>query len=138
MNINAEERIQLRENFYLDEFVNTMDGNKLKGPDPALLDALQFVRNILGPMTVTSGYRSKEFNDSVRGSKNSYHLTGKAADFTADFKCWHKTAVVKVFKAAGFKNVKFYYSQNRHIRCHVDVGIPWDKSDFCVLANKYE
>lgn len=34
------------------------------------------------PIAVTSGFRSKKLNDFVKGSKNSQHLLGQAADIT--------------------------------------------------------
>lgn len=46
---------------------------------------LQPLRNYIGkPMKVNSGYRCKTLNDlpTVRGAKNSQHLTGCACDFT--------------------------------------------------------
>lgn len=33
------------------------------------------------PIIITSGYRSRQINELVGGSKTSQHLTGKAADF---------------------------------------------------------
>jgi hypothetical protein len=42
---------------------------------------LQPLRDHLGkPITITSGYRSKELNKMVGGVKNSQHLKGQAAD----------------------------------------------------------
>jgi len=142
MIINVTGRIQLRPNFYLDEFVNTMDRNKVSLPDCRLLDGLQFIREIIGPMTITSGYRSYAYNKKVGGSSNSYHLKGLAADFKADFTDFPKMSLVGIFKRAGFTNVKFYYRRRNgryylH-RCHVDIGPTWNKQKFCVLANQYE
>ena len=47
--------------------------------------ALEEVRTLLGdvPILVSSGYRSPELNTAVGGAKNSAHLKGLAADFTA-------------------------------------------------------
>lgn len=42
---------------------------------------LEEVRNLLGkPITVNSAYRSPEVNEAVKGSKNSQHCHGCAAD----------------------------------------------------------
>jgi len=42
---------------------------------------LQDLRDIVGrPITITSGYRTKEHNKAVGGARNSQHLLGKAAD----------------------------------------------------------
>lgn len=46
-----------------------------------LTDFLQMIRNELHlPIIVTSGYRSKEVNESVNGASSSYHVKGLAAD----------------------------------------------------------
>ena len=46
-----------------------------------LTDFLQMIRNELHlPIIVTSGYRSKEVNESVNGSSSSYHVKGLAVD----------------------------------------------------------
>lgn len=42
---------------------------------------LDKIRERLGmPITVTSGYRSKELNTAVKASKTSQHMSGQAAD----------------------------------------------------------
>ena len=44
---------------------------------------LDKVRELLGhPMLVSSGYRSKELNAAVHGSRTSSHMAGEAVDFT--------------------------------------------------------
>ena len=46
-----------------------------------LTDFLQMIRNELHlPIIVTSGYRSKEVNESVNDASSSYHVKGLAAD----------------------------------------------------------
>ena len=48
-----------------------------------ITECLQPIRNYVGkPINVTSGYRCKTLNDlpTIRGAKNSDHLTGCAAD----------------------------------------------------------
>lgn len=46
-----------------------------------LADFLQTIRNELHlPIIITSGYRSKEVNESVNGSSSSYHVKGLAVD----------------------------------------------------------
>lgn len=41
---------------------------------------LQPLRDAVGPVIVTSGYRSKLVNEAVNGARNSDHLYGYAAD----------------------------------------------------------
>lgn len=46
-------------------------------------EVLQPTRDKWGkPMRITSGYRSKELNKAVGGVRNSYHLSGRAADIS--------------------------------------------------------
>ena len=49
-----------------------------------LARGLERVRVILNvPIVISSGYRSPALNAAIRGSKNSAHMTGLAADFRA-------------------------------------------------------
>lgn len=49
--------------------------------DKVLIDVLEDVRERFSKsVTVTSGYRCPKYNLKVGGSRNSQHLTGKAAD----------------------------------------------------------
>jgi uncharacterized protein YcbK (DUF882 family) len=45
-----------------------------------LAENLQVLRNVVGRLDPTNGYRCKEHNADVGGSINSQHLKGKAAD----------------------------------------------------------
>lgn len=44
------------------------------------IEILQKIRDEFGPIKVLSGYRSRELNDAIGGSKDSDHLYGTAAD----------------------------------------------------------
>lgn len=49
-----------------------------------LAGGLERVRAVLGaPIRVSSGYRSPKLNRALKGAKNSAHMLGLAADFTA-------------------------------------------------------
>ena len=49
-----------------------------------LSNGLERVRSALGaPMNINSGYRGPKLNAAVGGSRNSDHMQGLAADFTA-------------------------------------------------------
>lgn len=134
--------IKIAPNFYLHELMNSLDGNFVLYPDPSLGPKLQRVRDILGPMTITSGTRTIAYNKKVGGSSNSYHVKGLAVDFKANFNDWTKMGLVKIFKACGFTNMKFYYRKVNGIwtlhRCHIDIGKTWNGKSYCVLPNKYE
>jgi hypothetical protein len=42
---------------------------------------LDAIRDVFGPVIVTSGYRNPLYNESIGGAKKSQHLNGEAADF---------------------------------------------------------
>lgn len=72
--------------------------------DCKLLAMLEAVRcHFDAPITITSGYRSPEYNGRVGGVSSSYHLKGMAADFRV---VGHDIAVVhawldRVFPISG-------------------------------------
>jgi uncharacterized protein YcbK (DUF882 family) len=117
--------IQLSKNFKAIEFANTKDGFAYELPDYKLIEGLQLVRDLVGSVNVTSGYRTTAFNRSVGGSANSYHLKGLAADIVFNFAPWNQDTLRALFMRAGFKNVGFYYRQGKLAWIHVDVGTCW-------------
>lgn len=137
-------QIQVEKHFTLFEFVNWQAGGVIGKLDYRLVNGLEYVRVIVDlVMTITSGYRIWWFNKKVGGSPVSFHLSGKAADFAMDFANWSKMVLCKIFKAAGFTNVGFYYRKDRQgkwsiVRCHVDVGKTWNGKEFNVMDNIYE
>lgn len=90
--------MQLSENFTLEELThsNTADKYKIDNtPDEYVIknlkklcnEVLQPIRDKFGkPITVTSGYRSKELNKKVNSSKTSQHTVGAAADIICETK----------------------------------------------------
>lgn len=83
---------RLSKNFWLREFTRSATArrhgiNNEPGPEEiralnALVDnVLQPARDALGvPINVSSGYRSPKLNRAVKGSRNSDHMYGRAAD----------------------------------------------------------
>ena len=68
-------------------------------PTPDIVDNLEIlinecldkIREAFGkPIYVNSGFRCKELNNRVKGSKTSHHLYGKAADITLKSKKLNK------------------------------------------------
>jgi hypothetical protein len=85
---------QLSKNFYLHEFIKSDTATRLgidNTPPQDVIDNLKYlcenllqpIRDIVGAVTVNSGYRSPALNKAVNGAKNSQHLTGQAVDFEA-------------------------------------------------------
>lgn len=79
--------MRIARSFVLDEF-ECHDGTDV--PDNLLPNVielaskvLQPVRDVCGPIVVISGYRTPEYNDRVKGAKNSTHLTAEGADVRA-------------------------------------------------------
>lgn len=101
------DRKQISRNFYLDEFTASETASRL-GIDMSLdneplietrliylaTTVLQPLRNALGPVTITSGYRPNKLNKKLGGAANSDHLYGLAADIRVAGKsplevaCW--------------------------------------------------
>jgi uncharacterized protein YcbK (DUF882 family) len=48
--------------------------------DKRLVDVLQYIRNVVGPIRITSGCRCPYHNHSVGGNPTSAHMSGLAAD----------------------------------------------------------
>jgi len=69
---------QLTDNFNLQEYASP-DSNEVK-IDSRVVDVCQDLRNKIGALTVTSGYRTVLHNKKVGGADNSYHLRGLAVD----------------------------------------------------------
>ena len=84
--------MRLTENFTYEEFVHSDIADKygidnepkredIKEKIKELACVLQKIRDRLGePIHISSGYRSKELNDTICGATNSDHLFGCAAD----------------------------------------------------------
>ena len=125
------------DNFNLQEFANSKDHNRIK-LNLDLIFKLQQLREIVGSINVTSGYRTPEFNarKDVGGSQNSNHIKGLAADVQFDFAIWNRKSLMKVLKYLGFKNVGFYWSGGyvgkNLFWIHLDIGTP-HKGKFCVM-----
>lgn len=88
--------MQLSKNFTLDEMLRSQEATRLSideqyNPPAYVIDNLKILcESVLQPLRdsfrksiyVSSGYRCKRLNDAIKGSKNSQHLTGQAADIS--------------------------------------------------------
>ena len=107
--------------FKYSEFANSMDGGANKTVDE-LIDKLDEFRHLIArSITVTSGYRTPEFNKSVHGDPNSEHIYGLAADIRFNFSSYNKETLSRILKYLGFTNIGFYWDGNRLDRLHVGI-----------------
>jgi hypothetical protein len=85
------EDVKLSKNFYLSEFLYSPTAQVKRIQNDAMIrqqgrirelvvNLLQPMRDALGPVAVTSGFRSTDLNVAVEGSRDSAHLFGYAGD----------------------------------------------------------
>ena len=78
-------RVQITNNFYLDEFECRDESDiplDVFNNILELAEQMQKIRDLCGKsIIVNSGYRSPDYNKSIGGAKKSQHLLGKACDF---------------------------------------------------------
>jgi len=83
--------MRLSKNFVLSEITRSNTAKRLNinnGPDKEHLrnlqilirDIVQPMRDALGPIRITSGYRSPQLNRAIGGSRKSQHCKGEALD----------------------------------------------------------
>jgi len=73
--------------------------------DCDFLEMIDRARDIADiPMHITSGYRTKEHNEAVGGSKTSSHLNGFAADIACN-NSFDREKMISAFVMAGFKRI---------------------------------
>lgn len=130
--------MNLSQNFTLEELVFS-DTATRKGinnqPSEEVIDNLQLLcvhvleplRAALGPVVITSGYRSPKLNLAIGGSKNSSHMEGKAADLSVKGKTLAQAynwllanrekvrydQIIREFPPGGWVHVSFDPARNR-------------------------
>lgn len=78
--LNTQKNTSLSKNFTVKEFACN-DGSNQVLIDSELVKILQKIRDYFEvPVTITSGYRTSNYNKKIGGSSASYHVKGKAAD----------------------------------------------------------
>ena len=102
--------IQLSEHFWLSEF-ECKDGTNFV--ELELVEKLEQLRKLLNvPIVITSGYRSKEYNDSLikrgyKASPNSKHIQGRAVDIQK-FDGFSDSFIEQLASLVGFKGIGIY------------------------------
>lgn len=95
--IKMKPDLQLSKNFRLSEFVRSATAKKSKIHQQFTIELnilvniiyladnlLQPLREIVGPINITSGYRCERLNTIIGGAKLSQHQYGQAVDFICD------------------------------------------------------
>jgi zinc D-Ala-D-Ala carboxypeptidase len=90
--------------------------------DMRLINALEELRALVGPLHILSGYRCETHNAKIGGEPKSLHTMGRAADVVATkvgLKALYEAALkVKAFKESGIG----VYSDEGFV--HLDIGRP--------------
>lgn len=115
-------------NFKLEEF-KCGCGRRYCSGYPVVLNAqllinLQTMRDEIGPMTISSGMRCQEYNDSLPGSiETSKHLSGKAVDFYGKRTetIGGRNEVKKIWKSLPKYGYTYSDTPNMNEAVHVDV-----------------
>lgn len=86
---------QITKNFNLSEFIKSDTADKKKIDNTPTVKVIENIEELCikvlqpirdywqEPIKISSGFRCKKLNDAVGGAKNSSHLYGAAADFSA-------------------------------------------------------
>ena len=123
-------RVQITQNFYLDEFTRSQTAARhgieiviapgsdvFHNVERLCTEILQPIRDHLGPVTISSGYRPPEVNRLTGGSRTSAHLQGLAADFTVSGMTPLELARWIAYRRGAFgaaKGVPLYFDQCIH------------------------
>lgn len=119
------ENVSLTENFSSSEMDCKCTNASCKTTliDLKHMEILQAMRNVFGPLKITSGFRCKEHNKAVGGSKNSQHLLGVATDIKVTTKLPQEAFAMladNLFNAVG------RYSTFTHVDSREGKKASWD------------
>lgn len=122
-------RKKLTADFFEDEFWSP-DKNFAK-MEPEFMLKLQKLRSTVGVVfTVSSGYRTAEFNARIGGAKESLHLTGQAADI--EHIGWDGATKLKFLGTAIAMGFSIgVYRKHFHIDTRTGVKVLWIGKDVC-------
>ena len=119
--------MQLSPNFHLAEFLRSQTAARLgidNGIQPgsavevnlrALAELLQPIRDGLGPVHVTSGYRCRALNKAIGGAATSAHSYGRAADIVVTGHAPHAVCAWVIRACLPFDQLIHEFGQWTHI-----------------------
>lgn len=129
-------RLQLSANFTLGEFchsdvavrrgisVEILPGSSEEQAVRVLVTrVLQPLRDAVGPLRITSGYRPPRLNMLVGGSPRSQHMLAQAADFVSDSLSPRELAQKILDLGLPFDQLIFEFG--RWVHCSIAVGRAW-------------
>ena len=129
--------MRLSENFTLSEFTRSntakrkgIDNNPTEEHLHNILDLttniLQPLRDCLGSIRISSGYRSPRLNRSIGGSKKSQHCKGQAADL----QYWENGRMnnEKIYNTILSKNIEFDQMINEFNFSWIHISFSKDKN----------
>jgi len=122
-------RKKLTADFFEDEFWSP-DKNFAK-MEPEFMLKLQKLRSTVGVgFTVSSGYRTAEFNARIGGARESLHLTGQAADI--EHIGWDGATKLKFLGTAIAMGFSIgVYRKHFHVDTRTGVKVLWIGKDVC-------
>jgi len=93
--INPANRVKLSKNFFLDEFTTSQTAVRYGIDNSVEIGSRQYrylkrlcehvlqpIRDALGPVHISSGFRCQALNKKIGGASTSQHIDGLAADIT--------------------------------------------------------
>ena len=126
------QRIQLSENFYLDEFTRSQEAARLGrvvmvAPESPVFYALGYLcveilqptRDTLGPGHISSGFRPHWLNTLIGSSKRSQHPKGEAADFTVSGHSPYEVCAWIADSPLPFDQLIYEFGQWVHVSCAI-------------------
>ncbi len=107
--LNSTNNIKIAKHFNLSEFACPCCNRVML--HPKLLVKLIELRKILErPVYITSGYRCSGYNRKIRGTVNSYHCIGLAADIKV--KDINLITLLEICENIDFSGIGFYEKKN--------------------------
>lgn len=132
--INLDDYIDGAPNFQYIEFVRSNTAKRYnlsnepndlqwKNIENLAINILQPLRNKFGRLRINSGFRSKEVNEKVKGSKTSYHCFGMAADIIPlEKNITNKNLLEYIYNNLKFSELIYEFPPNGWVHVALDIN----------------